>query len=77
MDTIELKLKDYSMLKVNCASSIAQELADYFCFEVPGAKYMPAVKRRVWDGKIRLFNRMNGEINAGLYDAITTFAKRI
>jgi len=76
VDTIELKLKDYSMLKVNCASSVAQELSDYFCFEVPGAKYMPAVKRRVWDGKIRLFNSMNGEINAGLYDAIKTFAKR-
>lgn len=64
------------MLKVNCSSACAQEMADHFTFEVPGAKYMPAVRRRVWDGKIRLFNRMNGEINAGLYEGIQAFAKQ-
>lgn len=35
---------------------------------------MQPYKRKVWDGKIRLFNRMNGEINAGLLHAIKLFA---
>ena len=35
---------------------------------------MPSVKRRQWDGKIRMFNRTNGEINAGLYESIRKFA---
>ena len=34
---------------------------------------MPSVKRRQWDGKIRMFNRTNGEINAGLYESIRKF----
>ena len=72
---IEIRLKDHSMLHINCESHCAAELAEHFCFDVPGAKYMPAYKRKVWDGKIRLFNRMNGEINAGLLKQIQKFAK--
>lgn len=75
MEVIDLRLKDYSMIRVNCSGSVAGELSDYFSFYVPGYKFMPAYKRRVWDGKIRLFNKMNGEINSGLYDAISKFAK--
>lgn len=74
METIETTLKDYSMIRVNCSSGIAQELSDYFCFFVPGYKFMPAYRRKVWDGKIRLFNRTNGEINAGLFWQIKKFA---
>ena len=71
---ITLQLKDYSMIRVNCDSGIAAELSDHFSFYVPGYKYMQPYKRKVWDGKIRLFNRMNGEINAGLYQEIRRFA---
>jgi hypothetical protein len=39
---------------VECETSLAQELYDYFSFDVPGAKYMPAFKSRRWDGKISL-----------------------
>lgn len=75
MYTITLKMKDYAMLQlIEAEPHIIQELSDYFCFEVPGAKFMPAVKKRIWDGKIRLFNRTNGEINAGLYWALKKFA---
>jgi superfamily II DNA or RNA helicase len=75
VEEIVVQLKDYSMLRVTCSSGIAAELSDYFCFDVPGAKYMPAFKRKVWDGKIRLFNNMNGEINAGLFAQIAKFCK--
>ena len=67
MPDIVASLKDYSMLKVQCERGIAQELSEYFSFFVPGYKFMPAFKAKVWDGKIRLFNTMNGELSAGLY----------
>ena len=51
------------------------ELADYFTFEVPGAKFMPTYKNKYWDGKIRLFNIQNGEIYVGLLDKIIQFCK--
>jgi superfamily II DNA or RNA helicase len=74
LSVVKLKLKNHAMLQLTqCERHIASELSDHFTFEVPGAKFMPAVKRRQWDGKIRLLNRMNGEINAGLYDAIKKF----
>ena len=67
-------MKDHAMLQlVDAETSVVQELSDYFTFEVPGAKFMPAVKRRAWDGKIRMLNRTNGEINVGLYWAIKKF----
>jgi superfamily II DNA or RNA helicase len=74
MQTVTLKMKDYAMLQVvKCEPHIVHEMSEYFTFEVPGAKYMPAVKKKVWDGKIRMFNRTNGEINAGLYWSIKRF----
>jgi hypothetical protein len=33
-----------------------EELSSFFTFEVPGAKFMPMFRNRVWDGKIRLFS---------------------
>lgn len=45
---------------------ILKELVDYFTYEVPGAKFMPAYKNKIWDGKIRLFNPVNRKIYVGL-----------
>ena len=46
--------------------ALSQELTDFFTFEVPNAKFMPMVRKRMWDGKIRLFSPANGEIYVGL-----------
>jgi len=70
---IVCRLKDYSMLEVDVDAGLAAELSDYFSFYVPGYKFMPAYKNKVWDGKIKLFNRMNGEISAGLYIYMVKF----
>jgi len=68
-------MKDYAMLQLTeCEPHIVTELAEFFTFEVPGAKFMPAVKKRLWDGKIRMLDRNTGEINAGLYWSIKRFA---
>ena len=74
METISFKMKNYAMLQLTeCAPNLVQELSDHLTFDVPGAKFMPSVKRRQWDGKIRMLNRLNGEINAGLYESIRKF----
>ena len=48
----------YLQLKVD--DDLERELTDYFTFEVPGAKYMPHYRKKLWDGKIRLFSPHNG-----------------
>ena len=70
---IEIVYKDDVHLQVKCDSSVAQELTDFFTFDVPGAKFMPAVRNRVWDGKIRLFNSVTRTVYTGLKDYIVDF----
>jgi|TARA_R110000868_G_scaffold282471_2_gene542736 superfamily II DNA or RNA helicase len=70
---IVCRLKDYSMLYVDVDAGIAAEISDYFSFYVPGYKFMPAYKNKIWDGKIKLFNRMTGELNAGLFVYLIKF----
>ena len=55
--------------------STSQELAEFFTFEVPGAKVMPAYRNRMWDGKIRLFSPGSGEIYVGLLPYIKKFCE--
>ena len=50
-----------------------QELSEYFTFEVPGFKFMPMYRNRMWDGKIRLFSPGSGEIYVGLLSYIKKF----
>lgn len=62
-------------MHVGCDYGIANELSDFFSFFVPGYKYMPAYKNRVWDGKIRLFNVQSMELPVGLYPFLKEFCK--
>ena len=63
-------------LKVNCDPGTSQELSDYFTFTVPGAQFMPQVRNRFWDGKIRLFNQMTKTVYFGLYPRLEEFCKQ-
>ena len=75
METIEVTKVDETFIKISCDVSISYELNDYFTFDVPGAKFMPAFRNKIWDGKVRLFNLMSGTIYAGLLDRVKTFCK--
>jgi len=55
---------------------LARELSDYFTFEVPGAKFMPQYRNRMWDGKIRLFSPHNGRIYVGLLPYIKEYCTK-
>jgi hypothetical protein len=76
MDIIEISKIDETFNKIKCDPGIAYELNDHFTFDVPGAKFMPAYKNKVWDGKIRLFNALTGYIYGGLNKYIEEFAEK-
>ena len=67
---IVLEKKNDVYLKIEADDSIRRELGEYFTFEVPGFKFMPQFRNRVWDGKIRLFSYQTGQIYVGLYPYI-------
>lgn len=70
-----IKKIDEVYLQVQCESSVEAELSDFFKFEVPGAKFMPAFRAGAWDGKIYLYNRINKTIYVGLLAHIRAFAR--
>ena len=73
-DIIKITKKDDVYLKVDTTPSIAQELKEYFTFDVPGAKFHPKYRARMWDGKISLYSMFTKEIYVGLKDYIEKFA---
>ncbi len=72
--TLTIQMQNHSMMAVLCEPGLRHELGEYFSFMVPGAKFMPAYKRKQWDGKIRLFNSVTCELNVGLYTKLCKFA---
>ena len=72
---ISKKNEVYLVLK-NLEPSTKQELTEFFTFEVPGAKFMPTFRNRIWDGKIRLFSPATGEIYVGLLQYIKGFCQK-
>lgn len=67
------KLNDVH-LKIECDSGISFEIGEHFTFNVPGAKFSPAYKNKLWDGKIRLFHLMRGTLYVGLLSHLVKFA---
>lgn len=72
---ITVKKKNDVFIQISCDPSIALELVDYFTFDVPGAKFHKLFKRKLWDGKQRLFSYKSKELYAGLVPYVKQFAK--
>ena len=75
MEKILVQKNSHVNLQLSCNSGIAMELNEFFSFFVPGYKFMPAYKNKVWDGKVRLFNRNTYELPVGLYNYLVKFSK--
>ena len=73
MMTVTIEKFNEAYLRIKCDPAVARELSEFFTFEVPGAKFMPSVRRRIWDGKIRLFGVGNGKIYSGLLPYVEEF----
>lgn len=63
-------------LRVYTEPGIAQELSQFFTFEVPGAKFMPAYKAKLWDGKLRMYDLHRKTLYVGLLDYVHQFAEQ-
>ena len=74
MSDIVIEYIDSVNIRVRCDEGISNELSSHFEFDVPGAKFSPSFRNRMWNGKIRLFHKHTKLIYAGLYDYVVKFA---
>jgi superfamily II DNA or RNA helicase len=70
MSDVIIHKKNEVYIKLECEPHILYDLQAHFTFEVPGAKFMPQMRNRHWDGTIRLLSVHTGEIYAGLLDKV-------
>lgn len=75
MEKIIIEKVDEVYVRVLAEPSTKMELSEYFTFFVPGYKFMPAFKNKMWDGKVRLLNTMTGMVYAGLVNYIAKFCE--
>ena len=75
MADITISNKDSVYLKAQCEPSIAQELHSHFSFDVPGAKFHPLFRNKVWDGKLHLYSMFTKELYVGLKPYLEHFAE--
>lgn len=76
MTLIKVEKYNEAFIRVFSDKSTEQELSEFFKFAVPGAKYMPKFKARIWDGYARLYNLNTKTLYAGLIKYVEEFAKR-
>ena len=71
---LTVQTKDAAFIYVDCEDKgIIQELAEYFTFFVPGYKFMPQFRNKLWDGKLRLLNLRDQSMYSGLYKHVCAF----
>ena len=73
MDEVTLDKFNEAYLRVKCEPAVAKELSEFFTFEVPNSRFMPSVRNRMWDGRIRLFSPASGKIYLGLLPYVRKF----
>lgn len=73
MDKLVVSQKNHAVMNVHTDPGIANELTDFFSFFVPGYKFMPAFRNKVWDGKIRLYDSRSQELPVGLFQYLQEF----
>ena len=72
---IKIEKLNETHLRVFSDDGIERELHTYFEFVVPGSKYSPKYKAKLWDGKIRLYNIGTKTLYVGLLNALKEFAE--
>lgn len=75
MDKLIVRKVNDVHIRIECDGGVRQELSEYFTFYVPGYKFMPAFRNKMWDGKIRLFDLRSHLLYVGLYSHLLRFAE--
>ena len=75
---MEVRIEKFNevYLRIKTEPAIAKELSEFFTFDVPNASFMPSVRNRLWDGRIRLFSPATGKIYVGLFPYIKKFCEK-
>lgn len=63
-------------LRVYTDSGVAQEISEFFTFEMPGARFTPQYRAKIWDGKIRMYDLHRKTLYVGLLNYLQNFADR-
>lgn len=74
---IKVTKRNEAYLKIDTDPGTGQEICDFFTFDVPGAKFMPSYRSRMWDGKARLYNMYRQELYVGLLPYLKEFAQTL
>lgn len=70
MEKVIISKVDEVFIHIDCSKAVSQELYDYFSYHVPGYQYMPKFRKGWWDGKLKIYNKQNNTIYAGLRQQI-------
>ena len=62
-------------MQVQCDDGLLRDLFDFFFFYCTYVKFMPSVKSRYWDGKVRLFSIKTNKIYIGLLPYVDEFCR--
>lgn len=73
MTDVHLEYVNAAYIRVRAEASIILELSEKFTYFAENYKFSPAYKNRLWDGKIRLINRMTCLVYGGLARRIKKF----
>lgn len=71
---IIVKKNGEAYVNVFADQGITNEISEYFTFYVPGYKWMPAYRNKMWDGKIRLYDTRQMQMYSGLLKHLYEFA---
>jgi superfamily II DNA or RNA helicase len=73
---INIEKIDNVHIRVYTDPGIAQEISEFFTFEMPGAQFTPQYRAKIWDGKIRMFDLHRKTLYVGLLKYLLDFAER-
>lgn len=78
MSTVQIhKLNEATLRIVSEDSGALRELWEHFTFEVEGARFMPMVRQKLWDGKVHLLDGRTGTLPYGLLLNALTFLRKL
>lgn len=75
MAIIRIEKLNEVYIRIFTEPSVEADLSEYFKFEVPGAKFTPKYKARLWDGFIRLYDLHRKTLYYGLLPYVQKFAE--
>ena len=66
MTDVIISKKNENEIHLECEAHVLYELQEVFTFDVEGASFSPAYRKKYWDGKIRLLSTAKQTLPAGL-----------